>query len=104
MNLIHKNTFFSSMKSMQCNGKLISFNKPLVMGILNLTPDSFYDGGRYTNTKDIVAHVNNMLNDGADIIDIGAVTTKANSGKVSVTEEMKRLRLLIKKHLYMTLL
>ena len=91
MNLIHKNTFFSSMKSMQCNGKLISFNKPLVMGILNLTPDSFYDGGRYTNTKDIVAHVNNMLNDGADIIDIGAVTTKPNSGKVSVTEEMKRL-------------
>lgn len=91
MNLIHKNTFFSSMKSMQCNGKLISFNKPLVMGILNLTPDSFYDGGRYTNTKDIVAHVNNMLNDGADIIDIGAVTTKPNSVKVSVTEEMKRL-------------
>lgn len=91
MNLIHKKTFFSSPLSMQCNGALISFNKPLVMGILNLTPDSFYDGGKYETSVQIIDYVRKMLNDGADIIDIGAVTTKQNSIKISVAEEAQRL-------------
>ncbi|HPS45801.1 MAG TPA: dihydropteroate synthase [Bacteroidales bacterium] len=91
MNLIHKKTFFSSPLSMQCNGALISFNKPLVMGILNLTPDSFYDGGKYETSVQIIDYVRKMLNDGADIIDIGAVTTKPNSIKISVAEEAQRL-------------
>ena len=51
MNSQHKNTFFSLKKNINCGGKLISFEKPLVMGILNLTPDSFYDGGKYEKNK-----------------------------------------------------
>ena len=87
----HKNTFFSSQKSINCGGKLLTFEKPLVMGILNITPDSFYDGGSHADMDGILQHTYRMLNEGADIIDIGAISTKPGAAEVSFEEERDRL-------------
>ena len=59
-----------------CSGKLIAIDKPLVMGILNVTRDSFYDGGRYTTEQAVLARAEQILSEGGDIIDIGAVSTR----------------------------
>jgi len=61
------------------------------MGILNITPDSFYDGGKYFSEKDILRQTEKMIADGADIIDIGACSTRPNAQDVSEEEELKRL-------------
>ena len=68
-----------------------SWDRPLVMGILNLTPDSFYDGGSHNNTDDVLRHCEKMLTDGADIIDIGAFSSRPGSETISVEEENSRL-------------
>ena len=68
-----------------------SWDRPLVMGILNLTPDSFYDGGSHNNTDDVLRHCEKMLTDGADIIDIGAFSSRPGSEIISVNEENQRL-------------
>lgn len=78
-------------KSINCKGKLIVFDKPKVMGILNLTPNSFYDGGSYSSVSDALKKVEKMLSEGADFIDIGAYSSKANAEFVSSEEEMQRL-------------
>ncbi|NCO54492.1 MAG: dihydropteroate synthase [Bacteroidetes bacterium CG02_land_8_20_14_3_00_31_25] len=62
------------------------------MGILNITPDSFYDGGKYKNESDIICHVENMLSDGATIIDVGAVSTRPNAVKITKEEEINRIK------------
>ena len=62
-----------------------------IMGILNITPDSFYDGGKYTNTKSTLSRVREMLEQGVDIIDIGAESTRPGSLPVSLNEELSRL-------------
>ncbi len=67
------------------------FKRPLVMGILNLTPDSFYDGGSHNNSKDILTHCEKMLRDGADIIDIGAFSSRPGMEVISEEEELSRL-------------
>ena len=64
---------------------------PLVVGVLNLTPDSFYDGGKYNNLRSICKLVEKYLDEGADIIDIGAESTKPGSKRVSYEEEKRRL-------------
>jgi dihydropteroate synthase len=69
---------------------------PIVMGILNLTPDSFYDGGKYSDEKLILQRVNAMLKEGADIIDIGAYSSRPNAKHISEEEEMMRLLPVIK--------
>ncbi|WP_434037750.1 dihydropteroate synthase [Formosa sp. 4Alg 33] len=61
------------------------------MGILNLTPDSFFDGGRYKNEQDIITQVENMLRDGATFIDVGAYSSKPNADHVSEAEERSRI-------------
>jgi dihydropteroate synthase len=75
--------------------KLMSFsinnNKIYIMGILNITPDSFYDGGEYCNVEDIIPKVNNMINDGADILDIGAESSRPGSKRISAQEEIDRI-------------
>ena len=71
---------------------MLSFGKPLVMGILNLTPDSFYDGGRYSGTDAWLARAEKMIDDGASIIDLGAVSTRPGAAVVSPEEEIARLR------------
>ena len=74
-----------------CLGKLIDLSSPKVMGILNITPNSFFDGGKYTNEKSILIQVEKMLTEGADFIDIGAYSSKPNSEFVSEQEEQNRL-------------
>jgi len=69
----------------------IGQTKPLVMGILNITPDSFFDGGKYNTEKEWLAHAQKMINEGADIIDIGAYSTRPGAKSISETEELQRL-------------
>lgn len=66
-------------------------SKTKIMGILNVTPDSFSDGGKYFNVEDAINHLNELINDGADIIDIGAETTKPGAKEVSADEQLKRI-------------
>jgi len=66
-------------------------SKTLVMGILNITPDSFYDGGKYFGVDDALNRARKMIDDGADIIDVGGESTRPNSSCVSVDEEIKRV-------------
>ena len=79
------------MVSINCKGTLIDFDSPKVMGILNVTPDSFYDGGSYKNEKDILAQAEKMLNDGATFIDVGAYSSRPDAEDISVEEECDRL-------------
>ena len=85
------NKYFNKKSTIRYNGKLIDLAKPLVMGILNITPDSFYDGGRYTTVNDAVTHAGELLKQGADIIDIGACSSRPGSDCLSNSEELKRL-------------
>jgi len=82
-----KNTIFSSNQTINCRGKLINFNNALVMGILNITDDSFFDGGNYIAEAQWMAHASKMLLDGADIIDIGAASTRPGAKLVTANEE-----------------
>ena len=77
--------------TLNCKGKLIDLNTPKVMGILNVTPDSFYDGGRYKDKNSILNQVKTMLSQGATFIDIGAYSSRPNAPFVSEAEELQRL-------------
>lgn len=72
-------------------GRLFDLSKPKVMGILNLTPDSFYDGGVHNEINKIENHVNKMVNDGMDILDIGGYSSKPGAKNISVDEELSRV-------------
>ena len=72
-------------------GRLFDLSKPKVMGILNLTPDSFYDGGVHNEINKIEDHVNKMVNDGMDILDIGGYSSKPGAKNISVDEELSRV-------------
>lgn len=77
--------------TINCKGQLIDLSQPKVMGILNITPNSFYDGGKYKDELQIVNQVEKMLNDGATFIDVGAYSSKPNAEFVSEEEELNRL-------------
>ncbi|MCL5129544.1 MULTISPECIES: dihydropteroate synthase [unclassified Algibacter] len=77
--------------TINCKGTLIDLSSPKVMGILNLTPDSFYDGGQHKNEKSILKHAEKMLSEGATFIDIGAYSSRPNADHVSEKEELKRI-------------
>lgn len=83
----------SNQKTMtiNCKGKLIDLSTPKVMGILNITPDSFYDGGKYKDETDILDRTEKMLNDGAAFIDVGAYSSRPGAGHVSEEEELRRI-------------
>lgn len=72
-------------------GELIDITTPIVMGILNVTPDSFYDGGKYTQEKAILQQVEEMLSEGASIIDIGGYSSRPKATDISAEEEKKRV-------------
>ncbi len=91
-----KDKAFSHKKTLLLKGNLIDLSHPKVMGIINATPDSFYDGGKNVNLEKAVLTVEKMLDDGADIIDIGGYSTKPNAKEVSVEEEVGRVIPLIK--------
>lgn len=78
-------------KTINCKGQLIDLSQPKVMGILNVTPDSFYDGGRFRNTSSVMRQVDQMLEEGATFIDVGAYSSKPNADDVSETEELQRI-------------
>jgi dihydropteroate synthase len=65
--------------------------RPLVMGILNVTPDSFYDGGRYSSMKEAVEHALKLIDAGADIIDVGGESTRPFAEPISLEEELERV-------------
>lgn len=88
---IVKDSIFYKHHTINVGGNLLDLSTPRVMGILNITPDSFYDGGKYANLKDILIHTEKMLTEGADIIDIGAISTKPGSIEVSEGAESARL-------------
>lgn len=77
--------------SLRCKGKLLDLTVPVIMGILNVTPDSFHDGGKFTEESIMKAHVEQMLLMGAKIIDIGAASSKPGAEEINVNEELKRL-------------
>jgi dihydropteroate synthase len=77
--------------TINCHGKLIDLIIPKVMGILNITPNSFYDGGYYSDGKSILTQVEKMLIEGATFIDVGAYSSKPNAEFVSEEEEIRRL-------------
>jgi dihydropteroate synthase len=82
--------------NINCNGNLIDLSTPKVMGILNVTPNSFYDGGKHNEINSIIHQVDKMLSEGADFIDIGAYSSKPSAEFVSEEEEIKRLVNIIK--------
>ena len=77
--------------SINCNGRLVDLNTPKIMGILNLTPDSFSDGGKFNNEKSALLHAEKLLKEGADFIDIGAQSTRPNAEFLSAEEEIRRI-------------
>jgi dihydropteroate synthase len=77
--------------TINCKGQLIDLSIPKVMGILNVTPNSFFDGGKYKNESEMLSQVDKMLGEGATFIDIGAYSSKPNAEFVSEEEEINRI-------------
>ena len=76
----------------QAKDRLIEFpGRPLIMGVVNVTPDSFYDGGRYLDTEAAVAHAVRLVEEGADLLDIGAESTRPGADVVNEAEERRRV-------------
>lgn len=83
--------------SINCKGNLVDLKTPLVMGILNMTPDSFFDGGKYNNIDAALFQIEKMLLEGADFIDIGGQTTKPGAKDIGEEEELKRILPIVEK-------
>lgn len=86
-----KDTFFHKKVTLNAGGKLIDLSTPKVMGIINLTPDSFYAGSRKQDTDAILQQTQKMLNDGATFLDLGAYSSRPGAADISVQEETDRL-------------
>jgi dihydropteroate synthase len=78
-------------KTLNCRGRLVVLDRPLVMGILNLTPDSFFDGGKHNSVDAALKRADQMLSEGADIIDLGAYSSRPGAEDISEQEELNRL-------------
>ncbi len=78
-------------RTINCRGKLLPLHPPVVMGILNVTPDSFYDGGRYLSDQAVLSQVETMLKEGASIIDVGGMSSRPGAGIISTEEELQRV-------------
>ena len=81
---------------LNCQGRILDLTQPVVMGILNVTPDSFFDGGKFNDENNIRMHVEKMLTDGASIIDIGAASSRPGAAPLSAEEEWMRLKPILK--------
>jgi dihydropteroate synthase len=86
-----KDTFFKVKKTLNVGGKIIDLTQPKVMGILNITPDSFFSGSRLQSEKEILLQAEKMLIEGADFLDLGAYSSRVGSTDISPEEEEKRL-------------
>jgi dihydropteroate synthase len=85
-----KDTFFSNKYNMNCEGKLIDLSTPRIMGILNVTPDSFFDGGHNNSISSALLQVEKMILDGATFIDVGGYSSRPNAKDVSIEDEINR--------------
>lgn len=83
--------------SLNCNGTLVDLSEPKLMGILNITPDSFSDGGKFNSEKEALKQAEKLISEGADFIDLGAQSTRPNAEKISAKGEIERLGNLISK-------
>ena len=81
----------NSPSSIDCAGQVLDLTRPCIMGVLNITPDSFSDGGAYFSVENAVSHARQMVEAGADIIDIGGESTRPGSAPVSADEELQRV-------------
>jgi dihydropteroate synthase len=90
------NNLFAVKNTINCRGIVLDFTIPRIMGILNITPDSFFDGGRYLHEPEIVKRASTILSEGADIIDVGAYSSRPGASDVSTEEEVSRLGLALK--------
>ena len=84
------NEFYLKM-TINCKGQLVDLSTPKVMGILNVTPNSFFDGGKYKNESEMLSKVGKMLSEGATFIDVGAYSSKPSTEFVSEEEELQRI-------------
>ncbi len=82
--------------TLNCKGNLIDLTSPKVMGILNITPDSFYDGGKYNTDDLILEQTEKMLSEGATFIDLGAYSSRPGAKDISEEEELKRIEPVVK--------
>ena len=88
----NKDTFFLKKTTLNCNGVLLDLTIPKVMGILNYTPDSFYDGGRYADEASLVARIETLAGEGADIIDVGCYSSRPGAEDIPSGVEKERLK------------
>jgi dihydropteroate synthase len=86
-----QNTAFSRNITLNIGGRLIELNKPALMGILNVTPDSFFDGGRYTEEKAILLRAEKLLSEGATFLDVGGYSSRPGANDISTAEEIQRV-------------
>ncbi|UKJ08377.1 dihydropteroate synthase [Solitalea lacus] len=89
---MHNSPFFDKHRTLNCGGRLLVLSDPKVMGILNITPDSFFDGGKYNSVNASLQRCEQLLTEGADIIDLGAYSTRPGAAVISEMEEIERVR------------
>lgn len=82
---------FDTTPQLNCAGKILSFDIPRVMGIVNVTPDSFSDGGQHSTTESAIAHALQLVSEGADMLDIGGESTRPGAKEISEAEELQRV-------------
>jgi len=82
--------------TLNCNGQLIDLSEPIIMGVLNVTPDSFFDGGKYKNGEALLKQVGKMISAGAMIIDVGGMSSRPGAEIINVSEELSRVIPIIK--------
>lgn len=87
----NESTHFKRDLTLEVNGFLMDFSTTKIMGVVNLTPDSFFDGGKLNSIKEILKQVEQMLNEGADMLDLGAFSSRPGANFVSEEEELNRL-------------
>ena len=86
-----KSMLLEKNKTLNCRGRSVVMERPLVMGILNLTPDSFFDGGKFNSVDAALHHADEMLEEGADILDLGAYSSRPGAEDISEEEELNRM-------------
>lgn len=91
-----QDTSFLKNNSRKSDGIFSNLDEPMIMGILNVTPDSFFDGGKYNNEQVVIEQVEQMINDGAKIIDIGGYSSRPNAENITAEEELKRVLPVVK--------
>ncbi|MBC8048289.1 MAG: dihydropteroate synthase [Fimbriimonadaceae bacterium] len=91
-----KTTYFYPHKTLRLGDRLLDLSTPKVMGILNITPDSFFDGGKYLTADDALFRAEKMINEGTDILDVGGMSSRPGAEIISEEEELKRIIPVIK--------